>query len=137
MSHFRKEKAILINIYYHSPKNGDYLHHVVDSSGIGRVKDCQNLEGLNGDHTADVVLLEYQDNNPALDSWIAQTTAQPGCPDIFLFVEEVSPPLHMEGPEVGCPRNLPLRHAARRIAGRDITAGDAQGHPCPAIINLP
>ncbi|MFZ5449249.1 MAG: hypothetical protein ACOZFS_11495 [Thermodesulfobacteriota bacterium] len=38
-----------------------------------------------------MVLLEYRDNNPALDCWIAQTTAQPECPEIFLFVEDVSP----------------------------------------------
>ena len=52
--------------------------------------DFQNVERLNGDRTADVVLLEYRDNNPALDSWITQTIAQPKCPVIFLFVEDVS-----------------------------------------------
>jgi AmiR/NasT family two-component response regulator len=46
---------------------------------------------LNGDQAADVVFLEYQDNNPALDCWIAQNTAQPNRPKIFLFVAAVSP----------------------------------------------
>jgi hypothetical protein len=107
MSHFRKEKVILISIYYHSPENGHYLHHVVASSGIGRVKDFQHLEGLNGDHTADVVLLEYQDNNPALDSRIAQTAAQPESPDIFLFVEEVSPPFIWKALKLGAREIFP------------------------------
>ena len=80
---------------------------MVDSSGICRVKDFQNLEDLKGDHTADVVLLEYQDNNPALDSWIAQTTAQPDCPEIFLFVEEASPPFIWKALKLGAREIFP------------------------------
>jgi len=80
---------------------------VVESSEIGRVTDFQNLEGLNGDHAADVVLLEYQDNNPALDYWIAQTTAQPLCPEIFLFVPEVLPPFIWKALKLGAREIFP------------------------------
>jgi hypothetical protein len=38
-----------------------------------------------------VVLLEYQPDNPSLDRWIARTTAQAECPEIFLFVPDLSP----------------------------------------------
>jgi AmiR/NasT family two-component response regulator len=54
------------------------------------VRHFQDLSGLAEEHEADVILLEYQDNNPQLDKWIAQTTGQPVGPEIFLFVEEVS-----------------------------------------------
>jgi hypothetical protein len=54
-----------------------------------------------------MVLLEYQDNNPALDSWIAQATAQPDCPEIFLFVEEVSPPFIWKALKLGAREIFP------------------------------
>jgi hypothetical protein len=88
---FWKEYAILVDIYYHSRENVQYLHRLVDSSGIARVKDCQPLGSLNGGHGVDVILLEYQENNPALDRWITQTTSQPDYPAIFLFAQDLSP----------------------------------------------
>ena len=38
----------------------------------------------------DVVLLEYQEQNPELNQWIKKTLADPQSPEIFLFGEEMS-----------------------------------------------
>jgi hypothetical protein len=55
------------------------------------VKDCQPLETLNGGQAVDVILVEYQKNNPALDGWIAQNASQPDYPDIFLIAQDLTP----------------------------------------------
>jgi hypothetical protein len=82
---------MLFSVYYSSRENGEYLRRVVDTSGAGQVEYFQELAGLNGEKGIDVVLLEYQDNNPQLDRWIAQTTGRSDCPEIFLFVQEAPP----------------------------------------------
>jgi hypothetical protein len=84
---------MLFNVYYHSQENGEYLRHVVDSSGIAQIKHFQNLTGLNGEIGVDAVLVEYQDNNSHLDNWIAQTSSRTDCPEIILFTPEASPAL--------------------------------------------
>jgi len=84
---------MLFNVYYHSQEIGESLSRVVNSSGIGQLQQFKNLTGLNGENGVDAVLLEYQDNNPHLDRWIAQTTGRTDCPEIFLFVQETSPDL--------------------------------------------
>jgi hypothetical protein len=63
---------------------------VVAAAGIGQVKRLQVLSRLGCETEVDVVLVEYEDNNPQLDTWIVQTTRTPGSPEIFLFVKEVS-----------------------------------------------
>ncbi|MFZ5449548.1 MAG: hypothetical protein ACOZFS_13010 [Thermodesulfobacteriota bacterium] len=79
------------SIYYHSQAKGDYLRQVVVSSGTGQVRQIQDFSGLGDAPAVDVVLVEYQDNNPQMDNWIAQTTGRPGAPEIFLVVERLSP----------------------------------------------
>jgi len=92
---------MLFNVYYHSQEIGEYLRRVVNSSGIGQLQQFKNLTGLNGENGVDAVLLEYQDNNPHLDRWIAQTTGWTGCPEIFLFVQEISPDLIWKALKLG------------------------------------
>jgi hypothetical protein len=77
---------MLFSVYYSSREKGEYLRRVADASGAGQVEYCQDLAGLNGEKGIDVVLLGYQDNNPQLARWIAQTTGKSDCPEIFLFV---------------------------------------------------
>lgn len=104
------------SVYYHSQEHAEYLRQVVAASGIGQVKHCQDLSGLGGENETDVVLVEYQDNNPQLDTWIAQTTRTPGSPEIFLFVEEVSPRVIWKA----------LKMGARELFSRTIPAADFQ-----------
>lgn len=112
----RKEKAMQFSVYYHSQEQGEYLRQVVAAAGSGRVKHYQELSGLKGENETDVVLVEYQDNNPRLDTWIAQTTRTPGSPEIFLFVEEVSPRVIWKALKLG----------ARELFSRSIPAEDFQ-----------
>lgn len=104
------------SVYYHSQAGGEYLRKVVAASGIGQVRHFQGLLSLGGANEADVVLVEYQDNNPHLDSLIAQITQPPKCPDIFLFVEEVSPRIVWKALKLG----------ARELFSRTIIAEDFQ-----------
>jgi AmiR/NasT family two-component response regulator len=81
-----------ISVFYHSPENGEYLCQVVMSAaGINQVGDFRELLALSGENQADVVLVEYQDNNPDLDNWIVQTAGKPQSPEVFLFMDEESP----------------------------------------------
>jgi hypothetical protein len=89
------------NAYYHSLENGEYLRQVVAACGLGQVKHFQELPDLEGENGADVVIVEYQDNNPQLDQWIAQAAGQPGCSEIFLLVEEASPALIWKSLKLG------------------------------------
>ena len=61
--------ALHFSIYYHSPENGDRLRQAVASSGVGQLLETEDLAQLPGAgrNGTDVVLLEYQENNP---SWI-------------------------------------------------------------------
>lgn len=83
---------IHFSIYFHDPANQEYLRQVIDASGNGQLVDSQDLAHLpdqvmNG---ADVVFLEYQENNPELDQWIEKTSADPRSPAIFLYFKEIS-----------------------------------------------
>jgi AmiR/NasT family two-component response regulator len=104
------------SVYYHSQAQGEYLRQVVVTSGIGQVRHFRDLSGLGGESETDVVLVEYQDNNPHLDNLIAQITKQPNSPDIFLFVEEVSPCIIWKALKLG----------ARELFSRTIPAEDFQ-----------
>jgi hypothetical protein len=104
------------SVYYHSQEHGEYLRQVVVASGTGQVRHFQDLSGLEGGSETDVVLVEYQDNNPHLDNLIAQITKQPKCPDIFLFVEEVSPRIIWKALKLG----------ARELFSRTILSEDFQ-----------
>jgi hypothetical protein len=104
------------SVYYHSQAQGEYLRQVVRAAGIGQVRHFQDLSGLGGENETDVILVEYQDNNPHLDNLIAQITKKPGCPDIFLFVEEVSPRVIWKALKLG----------ARELFSRAIPSEDFQ-----------
>jgi pilus assembly protein CpaE len=80
------------SIYYNSPENREYLRQIIEASGAGKLVDSNDLAHLpppavNG---IDVVFLEYQENNPALDQWIEQVAANPRSPAIFLYFKEIS-----------------------------------------------
>ena len=80
------------SVYYHTLEKGEYLCQVVMAAArLGQVKHLEESSALGDESGAEVVLVEYQDNNPQLDAWIAQTARTPGSLEIFLFVEEVSP----------------------------------------------
>jgi AmiR/NasT family two-component response regulator len=104
------------SVYYHSQAQGEYLRQVIVASGIGQVRHFQDLSGLGGENETDVILVEYQDNNPHLDNLIAQITKKPGCPDIFLFVEEGSPRVIWKALKLG----------ARELFSRTIPSKDFQ-----------
>ena len=87
-----KPRIKRFKIYYSSRKNGQYLRQVINSSGIGIVGETDNLKhltarGLTG---ADVVILEYQENNSKLDQWIQETTANHQEPPIYLYLHKFS-----------------------------------------------
>jgi pilus assembly protein CpaE len=84
--------ALHFKIFYHSQKNGDQLKEVVGSSDSGVLVETSDLSHLpaTSKNGTDVVLLEYQDNNPQLDQWIASTTADPTNPAVFLAFPEIS-----------------------------------------------
>ncbi len=84
--------AVHVLVYYHSPENGAYLQQVVASSGSGTLAAAADLERLpaRGDHDADVILLEYQEDHPELDRWIEQLAADPQSPALFLYFPEIS-----------------------------------------------
>ena len=104
------------SVYYHSQAQGEYLRQVVAASGIGLVRHFQDISGLGGEDESDVVLVEYQDNNPHLDNLLAQITKQPKCPAIFLFAEEISPRVIWKALTLG----------ARELFWRTISAQDFQ-----------
>ena len=84
--------ALHFSIYYHSPENGDQLRQAVGSSGAAQLLETKDLAQLPvaGSNGTDVVLLEYQENNPGLDRWIETTTADPKNPAVFLVFPEIS-----------------------------------------------
>lgn len=124
---------MLFSVYYSSQEKGEYLRRVVDASGAGQVQHFQNLAGLNGEKGIDVVLLEYQNNNPQLDSWIAQTTGRADCPEIFLFVQEASAQFIWKALKLGAreffSRTIPpedFQNAIQRVGLRR-TSQESQG----------
>jgi len=102
------------SVYYHSQAQGEYLRKMVAASGSGQVRHFRDLLSLGIENETDVVLVEYQDNNPHLDNLIAQITKLPKCPDIFLFVEEISPRIIWKALKLG----------ARELFSRTIPAED-------------
>jgi AmiR/NasT family two-component response regulator len=105
------------NVYYHSPETGEYLCQVVMAAArIGQVGDFRDLSVMGDRSEADVVLVEYQDNNPDLDKVIVRITKKPKCPEIFLFVEEISPRIIWKALALG----------AQELFSRTIPAEDFQ-----------
>lgn len=79
-------------VYYHSAENGDYLKQIVASSGAGTLVAAGDLQHLpaGSENGAEVILLEYQENNPELDRWIEHTATDPKSPAVFLYFPEIS-----------------------------------------------
>jgi pilus assembly protein CpaE len=80
------------SIYYDSLENKEYLRQIIEASGDGKLMESNDLAHLpvtavNG---VDVVFLEYQENNLALDQWIETVAANPRSPAIFLYFKEIS-----------------------------------------------
>jgi pilus assembly protein CpaE len=80
------------SIYCHAPENQAYLRQIIENSGSGQILESNDLDHLptqavNG---SDVVMVEYQENNPELDHWIEKTAANPKNPAIFLYFKEIS-----------------------------------------------
>ena len=80
------------SIYYNSQENQEYLRQIIEASGMGKLVESNDLahlppQSVNG---SDVVLLEYQENNPELDHWIEGIVANPKSPAIFLYFKEIS-----------------------------------------------
>jgi pilus assembly protein CpaE len=84
--------SLHFSIYYHSRETGEHLRQVVDSCNAGLLVEANDLTHLPGagDYDADVVLLEYQENNPQLDRWIETATSNPKSPAVFLVFPEIS-----------------------------------------------
>jgi pilus assembly protein CpaE len=80
------------SIYANSPENQAYLRQIIEASGTGKLVESHDLahlpsQAVNG---IDVVFLEYQENNPALDHWIESIAVNPRSPAIFLYFTEIS-----------------------------------------------
>ncbi len=80
------------SIYYNSQENKEYLRQIIEASGAGKLVESIDLahlpsQAVNG---VDVVLLEYQENNPELDHWIEKIAVNPKSPAIFLYFKEIS-----------------------------------------------
>jgi hypothetical protein len=137
-----KEKTMEFSVYFRSQESGEHLRRLIESTGIGCVRDCQDLGALTEVTGVDVILLEYQDNNPCLDRWITQTAGNPGCPEIFLFVQEVSPSVIWKAIKLGARELInsttppeDFQNAVKRVAMRHATlAGpdsDLAARPTP------
>jgi hypothetical protein len=105
------------SVYYCTQENGEYLCQVVLSvAGLGQLRHLSELTASGDESGADVVLVEYQENNPGLDHWIARTAAQPEGPEIFLLIPEVSLPVIWQAFKLG----------AREIISRATPIADFQ-----------
>ena len=80
------------SIYYHSPKNKEYLREIIETSGSGQILESIDLDNLPGQtvNDSDVILIEYQEDRPELDHWIEKIAANPKNPAIFLYFKEIS-----------------------------------------------
>ena len=80
------------SIYYNSLENKEYLRKIIEASDTGKLVESNDLAHLPSVASPgiDVVLLEYQENNPELDHWIERIAVNPGSPAIFLYFREIS-----------------------------------------------
>jgi pilus assembly protein CpaE len=80
------------SIFYNSAENKEYLRQIIEASGNGKLVEINDLAHLPAQEVngSDVVVLEYQENNPELDQWIEKIAANPRSPAIFLYFKEIS-----------------------------------------------
>jgi pilus assembly protein CpaE len=79
-------------LYSQSPETREYLEKIIGSMPQGELLENKPLEPLPGpvNPEADVVLVEYQEDNPLLDRWIEKVASDPKGPPIFLYLKELS-----------------------------------------------
>lgn len=105
------------NVYFRNQEKGEYLCLVVmAAAALGEVKHLSEIQAVADANGADVLLVEYQANDPDLDNWIARSAGQPEGPEIFLFMDEVSLPVIWQAIKLG----------AREIFSHTIPAEDFQ-----------
>jgi hypothetical protein len=127
------------SVYYRTQENGEYLCQVVMSvAGLGQLGHLSELPARGDESGADVVLVEYQENNPGLDHWIAQTARQPEGPEIFLLVAEASLPVVWQAVKLGAReifnRTTPItdfQEALVRVAKRQTHSDCHTARPTP------
>ena len=80
------------SIYYNSLEHKEYLRKIIEASDTGKLVESNDLAHLPSEASPgiDVLLLEYQENNPELDHWIERIAVNPGNPAIFLYFREIS-----------------------------------------------
>jgi hypothetical protein len=127
------------SVYYCTQENGEYLCQVAMSvAGLGQLRHLSELPASGDESGADVVLVEYQENNPGLVHWLARTAAQPEGPEIFLLVPEVSLPIIWQAVKLGVreimSHTTPIaefQEALVRIAKRQVHSGRTTPRPTP------
>lgn len=79
-------------IYYYFQENGAYLQQFVNSLPHSLIVATDTLANLPPqlNSEVDVVLLEYQENNPKLDRWIEKIASERQSPPIFLYLKEIN-----------------------------------------------
>ncbi|MEW6387674.1 MAG: AAA family ATPase [Thermodesulfobacteriota bacterium] len=84
--------AINFCLYYQTRENCQYLKNIIDSSRQGKLVESKSLDHLPAhvNSGANVIFLEYQEDNQELDQWIKKIAADPHNPVIFLFFQEIS-----------------------------------------------
>lgn len=84
--------AIKFCLYCHTPATRQYLEDVIHSSQETSVVDTRGLDHLPElvNSGANVIFLEYLENQPALDQWIKKTAADSRNPPIYLYLQEIS-----------------------------------------------
>jgi pilus assembly protein CpaE len=84
--------AIKFCLYYHTPETRQYLEDVIQYSQETSVVDARGLDQLPElvNSGANVIFLEYLQDQPELDQWIKKTAADSRNPPIYLYLQEIS-----------------------------------------------
>lgn len=128
-----QDPPLRVSIFYRTPENGEYLRQVVTSSGPGVKADTRELSRLPapGANHADIILLEYAEDNRDLDHWLEQSAGLPGTPPILLYSQEISTSCLRKALRFGAKEcfTYPLdgaefRDAVNRILARTVLASE-------------
>ncbi|MFZ2089669.1 MAG: AAA family ATPase [Desulfobaccales bacterium] len=84
--------AIKFCLYYQNPETCEYLKDIIHSSQQTVVVEDRGLDQLPNrvNSGANVIFLEYLQDNPELDQWIKKTAADHRNPPIYLYLHEIS-----------------------------------------------
>jgi hypothetical protein len=123
---YERRRPCNLTFIYHSPEIGEYLCQVVmAAASIGQVGDFREISALGEEKGADMVLVEYQNNNLDLDNWVAQTSGKPQGPEIYLFVDQESPLVLWKAIKLGARENF-CGTIPQRLPGGACAGGVAQ-----------